>query len=687
MIQPATSYSFGNAALRGPLDLGSLPSSVRFTDGERRVFQSRERDPLTGRPLTVSQYSERHRVVTTGKLPGLWQNIYAPYAVLPMDLWTHPTVREIYLCFAPQIVKTQVAFNCMTYSVDQAPGPIMYVMPDEKVAARIMKKRILPMLKACPRTAALLSPYDYDTTRNSIVFTNGASLMMAWATSVAELSSEEARYYIGDEVSKWPGYAAGQNRKEASPIDLLRARANSYTYSSKGLFLSSPGEDPCAISDLIRYDADQTMRFKVPCPACNHEQIMDDEHIVILHNVSDFRRVARENLARYACDKCGMYWNDHMRILAVRRGKWVPGQFDEDGEWHESAREIENPIAVAFHLPSWYNVNMPLSDLKGPAVAKMRQYESPEKKQVFFTQHRAERYKEVIETKKESRVLEEHRTELPAGVVPASALALVCSIDSHTWGYRYAVYAAIEDQIGFTIQKIQHGHVGTLADVEKLVYHSRFPVENSADTMGIFRAAIDTGGSKAGPDATDQEKTMTSEIYDWLRKQPVNGIITGVKGASRQQERGVKLTTIDVYPHSNKPIPGGLHLRLIDTARFKAWFHWRLTRGPGETQRFLMDADTDNDFVRELLAEEQKKQRGRIQWVKVRSANHYLDCTVYALAMIDGEWQPSLKIMASYIKQQRQAVQPKAQDQPTTAPQRDMRDRIRDRERPSWMDR
>jgi phage terminase large subunit GpA-like protein len=680
-------------AVRTPVPTAA-PYTFTFTPGEQRVFRPRERDPRTGRPLTVSQWAERYRVVTTGKLPGRWSNANAPYAVTPMDLWTHPTVREIYLCFAPQIVKTQIAFNCILYAIDQDPGPTMYVMPDEKVAKRIAKQRIIPTIKASPRIAPLLSPYVSDTTRTSILFTNGARLMMAWASSVAELSSEEARYYIGDEVSKWPAFSSGQNRKEASPVDLLRARANSYTYMSKGLFLSSPGEDPCAISDLMEYDADETMRYSVPCPICGHEQIMDDDHIIITGNITDFRRVAREHLARYACDRCGMYWDDHMRVLAIRRGRWVPGQFDGDGRWQPSAQAVINPVAVAFHLPSWYNVNMPMSDLKGPAVARLRQDESPEKKQVFVTQHRAEKYKEVIETKRESQILEEHRAALPAQVVPADALALVCGIDSHTWGYRFAVYAAIEDSIGFTIQKVHHGHLGSLQDVEALVYHARYPVENSKETMGIWRAAIDTGGGKAGPEGTDAEKTMTSEIYDWLRKQPRSGVISGIKGASHasQLQKGVKLTTIDTYPHKNKPIPGGLELRIIDTGRFKAWLHWRLTRGLGETQRFLLDADTDHDFVRELLAEEQKKHRGRVQWVKVRSANHYLDCTVYALAMIDGEWQPSLRLLSAAIREARKRAQaggppPSASPHSRRVISRGVDDKPLSRyERPSWME-
>lgn len=643
---------FNTALNLSPSTLHPAPPSIRFTDAERRVFASRERDPRTGRVLTVSQWAERYRILTDSNINGRWQNANAPYAVLPMDLWTHPTVREIYLCFAPQIVKTQIAINCMLYAIDQDPGPIMYVMPDEKTTKRFARNRLLPTITASPRTAALLSPRDADTTQLGIRFVNSCRIMLAWATSTAELSSEPVRYYIGDEVSKWPGYAAGQNKREASPIDLLRVRANSYTYTSKGLFLSSPAEDPCAISDLMQYDADVTMRYKVPCPVCGTDQVMDDEHIVILHGVTDFRRVIRDRMARYACDKCGMYWDDFMRKTAIRRGHWVPGQFNEDGDWVELAEAIVNPVAVALHLPSWYNVNMDLSDKKGPAVAKMRQGEGPEKRQIFFTQHRAEKYKEVIEIKKESKILEEHRTDLQSQMVPEKAFALVAGIDSHTWGYRFIVYALIEDAPGkYTMQKIHHGLLESLEEVEDLVYRARYTIEGTKATLGIWRAAIDTGGNKSGPDAMDKEKSMTSEIYGWLRQQVRMKKIYGVKGASQKQDKPVKESFID-----QKDYADALKLRLIDTSSFKVWLHWRLDKGPDDKERILFDADTGSDFVRELVAEEQKKIRGRFQWVKIRNANHYLDCTVYALAAIDGSWSQSLKYHAPLLKQMREQL-------------------------------
>jgi phage terminase large subunit GpA-like protein len=149
---------------------------------------------------------------------------------------------------------------------------------------------------------------------------------------------------------------------------------------------------------------------------------------------------------------------------------------------------------------------------------------------------------------------------------------------------------------------------------------------------------------------------MTDEIYEWLRKQP-RGTIFGVKGASHDQQSRVKLTVIDKFPHKNKPIPGGLELRILDTNQFKGLFHWRLTRAAGDTQRILFDAGTDNEFVRELLAEElRKKRNGQTEWVRVRTANHYLDCSVYAMAAADAEWQPSLKLLSKRIKQIREGA-------------------------------
>jgi phage terminase large subunit GpA-like protein len=120
----------------------------------------------------------------------------------------------------------------------------------------------------------------------------------------------------------------------------------------------------------------------------------------------------------------------------------------------------------------------------------------------------------------------------------------------------------------------------------------------------------------------------------------------------------VKTTVIEKYPHSGKPIPGGLVLYVIKTDALKEIIHWRLSRTDADkTQRFFLDADTTDmgdEYVRELTAEEARRKRnGKVEWVKVRSANHYLDTAVIAHACADSTWQPSLKILMAYAKQAR----------------------------------
>ncbi len=155
------------------------------TAAERLICTPKERNP-DGSLITVSQWAERHRMVESGPMCGQWDNSITPYCKLPMDMWTLPYVRKIVLRWAPQTGKTQVAFNCLCYSADMDPGPAMYIMPDERVARRISRRRLLPMFKATPRVAAILGPQRGDQTILGVNFTNGMDLMLAWATSAAE---------------------------------------------------------------------------------------------------------------------------------------------------------------------------------------------------------------------------------------------------------------------------------------------------------------------------------------------------------------------------------------------------------------------------------------------------------------------------------------------------------------------
>jgi len=591
----------------------SLPPEFEFTEAERRVFKPKEN-------LTVSQWADKHRVVTKGPFPGPWSNAAAPYLIEPMDCWNLPWIRKIILRFAPQTGKTQVAFNCLCFSIDQDPDTAMYVMPDEKTSRRISRRQILPMLKASPRTAEMLSPRSVDTTMLSVRFRNGMDLMMAWATSASELASESVRYLFFDETDKYPD-ASGD---EADPISLGEIRTTAYPHTKKILYFSTPNREEGVITRAVKEEADEIREYHAKCPICGSLQKMEFDSIAWPAKIRDPRIVQRRKLAKYACCNCKMEWDDYLRDKAVSMGKWV------------CEKPVGRPAAVAFLLPSWYSQFVSLSDV---AAKFLRGLDDPKSMKVFVTQHKAEPWVETFESKNDSLILE-HKTDLPPLVVPKSAIALTCGIDVQKKGCWFAVRAWEPD---LTSHLIQYGYLSTLDDVEILVFQTRYTIENSTETMGIWRAAMDTGGGRV----EGSEWSRTEEIYQWIRKNG-RGYVFGIKGASRVQLKRVNVKVIDKMPRRNRPIPGGLELRILDTAQFKDLLHWRLTRKENESQRFYLHSGTGLDYTRQFLSEQKRRdRRRRWYWKQTSSENHLLDCEVYAAACADSEWLPSLSMLAA----------------------------------------
>jgi terminase, large subunit len=626
------------------------PSSLR------KALRIRDIDPATSLPIKPSAWVSRYRRLPFQGDSIAWDHTRSPYAVYPMDYWDRPSVREVYLRFAPQIVKTEIAFNLLFFAAHQKPSTMMFATSDEALAGRAMN-RINDSIRVSPSMMSLVGRPD-DLTKSGFRLANGSSLFVAWTTSLSRLASDPAEYVFADEASKYSDYSGSSEKKEASPFDLIRQRQNSYPYTKKLLALSSPSPAPCLISRLDRHEADESFRLEVSCPICGAPQIMLDDNIVVLRNITDPRTIRRERLGRYACASCGMFWDDYLRNRAVAGCRWVPGQYDEEGDWHRS-EPLANPVAGSFHLPSWYNVAMSLSEI---AARRIQGEDDPHKRMVYVTQDKAEEYKETIDPKRDSHILK-LRTSLRSGVVPANAVALTAGFDSHTWGYRFTIYAWTEDEHGFDGDKIMHGQVGSLAAVKQIIFDARFPVEDSLETLSIWRASIDTGGSKG----SNSDKSITEEVYNWLRD--INlaaergflpaGVVFGVKGASGPQLKRVRPSKIDHLPGAKVPIPGGLELHIIDTQQFKVMLHMRISPRDGSPPRIHFDSETGEDFARELLSEELRiKPRGGHEWVKVRTANHYLDSTVYAMACADGEFQPSLKIQAPMIRELRSGVAP-----------------------------
>lgn len=504
----------------------------------------------------------------------------------------------------------------------------------------------------------------------SVQFTNGADLIVAWATSAAEISSESIELLIRDETDKFPPFTG----QEADPFSLTEVRTNAFPYTKKIIDISTPSDESGYIGKALETEADEIRRYYAVCPGCGQAQIMRFRQFSWPKG-TDPREIRRKHLAAYQCISCGMLWDDYKRNQAVRAGFW------------QADVPVDRPQAVGFHLPSYYS---PFISLSSVVAAYLRGQEDPAKLIAYVNQHKAEVFHLQVVSKDDLAILA-HCTDIPEGIVPREAVALTCFVDVQKYGFWFIVRAWAED---LTSWLIQYGYLENWSDVGTLFYQTRYLIQGSNDTMGIWRAAVDTGGGETN--SLDWE-SKTEEIYEWLRKQPPVGFdqlgnpvykVYGTKGASATRSFGlkkIKISRIDTMPRSNKSIPGGLELRLLHTDQYKSLIHWRLERKENETQRFYLHAGTDQEYVSQLLAERLEQDRkGKRYWKQVRAKNHFLDCEVGNAALTDNEWLPSLKMLANYLRQKESR---KVDNIPAPQDRQKPLEGRQQFKRPGWLDR
>lgn len=586
--------------------------AINWTQGETGIFRLRP-------PLKVSEYAQRYRVVLSGELRGQWKNESAPYLVKPMDTWQLPHVQEVTLRFAPQSGKTQAALNCLLYAIDYDQGPAFYIMPDETVAKRISRRQIIPAIRTTPPVAALLGHRASAAATMSIRFINGMDVTLGWATSAASIASESYRYLFIDEPEKYPAMAG----REGDPIYLAEMRTIAYPYTRKIFYYSTPDREDGTIM-RCEAAADEHWQYQAKCPFCGHEQIMIFDRIVWPKGI-DPKTLRRKRLARYQCENCGMDWDDHTRTAAVLKSY-------REGE-HQGwtcDHQVERPQHVSFHLPAWYSRFVSMSDC---GADFLRGQGDPGRLKMFVTQRKADPWKEIV-VKTDQAELLKARCDLPAQTVPENAIALSMGVDVQKYGFWFVVRAWAPD---FTSWLIHYGHLAKWADVERVLFETSYPVAGTDRRMGIWRAAVDTGGGQKYEDLS-----MTEETYWWIR---VNGVgrgprVWGTKGSSRPLAGKLSVgKPLDKTP-SGKPLPGGLVLVSLDTDKIKDMVHYRLDQAAKqESFAAYLHADTGVDYAGQLTAEEkQRDKKGVETWVQVRKDNHLLDCECLAQIVVDPEW-------------------------------------------------
>ena len=271
---------------------GSL--ALTFYDQEIAFFMPPE-------DITVSQWAARYRTVTEGEHKGPWINENFLYLVEPMDTWAMAHVECVVLNFAPQTGKSQIAMNCLGFAVDQAPGPVMYVLPTEQKARDVSKGKLHDFFCGTSRLRNLLSESADSWTTFNMSLINGASVKLAWANSPSALSEASIQYLFFDECDKYAEFSG----READPITLGEVRTVAYPHTKKIMYLSTPNDEGGPITRAMNYKADEIRDFFAVCPACGHAQIMIFDQIKFPREVRDPRTMIKGNHAATSANHAG----------------------------------------------------------------------------------------------------------------------------------------------------------------------------------------------------------------------------------------------------------------------------------------------------------------------------------------------------------------------------------------------
>lgn len=579
---------------------------------------------------TVSQWARLNRVLSEKQSaePGNWNNDRTPYLVGIMDALSDPQITDIVIMKAAQVGMSEAMRNAVGYWIDQDPGPVLYVMPDEDSAREVMAEKLRPLIRDTPCLAIHASPKQSDIGQRRILLDN-MEIHAAWAGSPQSMASRPKRYVVYDEAGKYPPFSG----READPISLGNERTKTYRHRAKRIILGTP----TVRSDPVHqaWEASPVrLHFHVPCPKCGVYAPPAWTSVrwpADLPGTRDEQAAAVEagGLAWYQC-ACGAEIRERQRAAMLRRGRWAPegATIDPDGPTIQGVPR--GTRRRAFHVPATISPWVLWSEM---AAAFLRAIGSESRMMNWRNSYAGEPYEIRAASVKgdsfEAKIAAGHR----AGVVPAWAGMLLASADTQKIGFWYVVRAWGH---GYRSRLIAEGFADTFADLKARTLDAYFPSElDTVAPMAAHMLAIDSGG---GTEVEDSDHNRTDQVYQFAMSDP--GRILAIKGhgGKRQLEVPIRQSFVS-HKAPGERDPSKVALYLLNTGYFKDILSARIANDGTATDAWELHSSVSRAYLAQLTSEHKvimrKGRQQEARWVPVTSgaANHLLDAEVYNIAL------------------------------------------------------
>lgn len=556
------------------------------------------------RMLTVSQWADENRVLVSESSaePGRWRTDRAPYQREIMDAFTDPKIYEIVIMASAQVGKSEMELNMLGRAMDVDPGPMLYVQPTKEVAEDYSKRRIAPMLSACPSLRERVYKAKGRDSNNTISMKMfpGGSLAIIGANSPSDLASKPIRYLFFDEIDRFP-LSAGS---EGDPIELAERRTETFRHNRKIVKCSTPTIKKTSKIERA-YMAGTQEEWRTECPHCKSFSFIQFDDVKFDKEAfKDENGETNWNVwnARWKCPVC-------QREIPEVEAKRLPAK------WEERNPKAKQNGVRSFRLNAFMS---PWSDWGAICLSFLKAKDDPQLLQVFHNTMLGESW-EMRESNGDPQRLYERREHYNAEV-PAGVLVLTMGVDTQDNRLEYEVVGWDREEQSWGISRgIIPGRAdapGVWEELDSLL-DREWKLSNGM-TMRILATFMDSGGH------------FTEEVYRECARRGQRRV-WAIKGEGGEGKPYVRLM--------KKNEDGAVRFLIaVDNGKENILYNTTVTEPGKRYMHFPMEprAGYDLEYFRGLLSEKQivKRKAGQnvLSWEKIYERNEPLDCRNYARA-------------------------------------------------------
>ena len=553
---------------------------------------------------TVSEWADENRILVSDASaePGAWRTDRAPYQREIMDCFTQPGIWQIVIMASAQVGKSEIELNMMGCAIDNDPGPMLYIQPTDKVAEDYSKRRIQPMINACPTLREKVFKAKSRDSANTITMKTfpGGSLAIIGANSPADLSSKPVRYIFMDETDRFPASAG----VEGNPQELAERRTETFRHNRKIIKTSTP-----TIKGKSKIERDYLNgtqeEWHTECPYCHSYNFIRFPDIHFEKEDIKSESGEEDYIVKVVTWRCPTCKRDIGEYEAKRQpAKWVS----------KNPEAIRNGVR-SFRLNAFMS---PWSDWKNIAWKFLKAHKDPESLKTFYNTILGESW-EIHTNNGLDETLYKRREHYDAEV-PTGVLLLTMGMDTQDNRLEYEVVGW--DRHGQS-WGINRGVIPGRADAPVVweevdaLLDKEWRLANGMK-MRILATFIDSGGHFTTPIYKECAKRASRRIWP----------IKGEKGEGKPECRPMKRSQGD----------GAKFMLGVDAGKEGIMYEAALEEPGPNYMHFPIDyrAGYDMEFFRGLISERMEIHRrggqATIVWEQFYERNEPLDCRNYARA-------------------------------------------------------